>query len=53
MSALLLNWVLTASLLTAAVLLLRVVFGRRIGARTRYALWALVLVRLLLPGQYR
>ena len=52
MSALLLNWVLTASLLTAAVLLLRAVFGRRIGARTRYALWALVLVRLLLPGQF-
>jgi len=52
MSVLLLNWVLTASLLTAAVLLLRAVFGRRIGARTRYALWALVLVRLLLPGQF-
>ena len=51
MRAFLLNWVLTASLLIAAVLLLRAVFGRRISARLRYALWAAVLVRLLVPGQ--
>lgn len=51
MTALLANWVLTASLLTAAVLLLRAAFGRRISARLRYALWLTVLARLLLPGQ--
>ncbi len=51
MSAFLLSWVVTASLLTAAVILLRAAFGRRISARLRYALWALVLVRLLVPGQ--
>ena len=52
MSAFLLNWVLTASALTAAVLLLRAAFGRRISARLRYALWAVVLARLLVPGQF-
>ncbi|WP_300689064.1 M56 family metallopeptidase [uncultured Oscillibacter sp.] len=52
MSPFLLNWVLTASALTAAVLLLRAAFGRRIGARLRYALWAVVLARLLVPGQF-
>ena len=52
MTALVLNWVLTSSLLIAAVLLLRAVFGRRISARLRYALWAAVLVRLLIPGQF-
>ncbi len=48
----LLNWVLTASLLIGAVVLLRWVFGHRISARLRYALWAVVLVRLLAPGQF-
>ena len=52
MRAFLLNWVLTASLLIAAVLLLRAAFGRRISARLRYALWAVALVRLLVPGQF-
>ncbi len=52
MRAFLWNWVLTASALTAAVLFLRAAFGRRIGARVRYALWALVLARLLVPGQF-
>lgn len=52
MKELLLNWVLTASLVILAVLLLRGIFGRRISARLRYALWALVLVRLLVPGQF-
>ncbi len=51
MSAVVLNWVWTASLLILAVLLLRAAFGRRISARLRYALWAAVLVRLLVPGQ--
>lgn len=52
MRALLLNWVLTASLLTAAVLLLRAAARRRISARLRYALWAVALARLLVPGQF-
>lgn len=52
MSAFLLNWVWTASLLLLAVLLLRAAFGRRISARLRYALWAVVLARLLVPGQF-
>lgn len=52
MRALLLNWALTASLLVFVVLVLRAVFGRRMGARLRYALWLPVLVRLLVPGQF-
>ena len=52
MSAFLLNWVGTATLLTAAVLFLRAAFGKRISARLRYALWILVLARLLVPGQF-
>lgn len=52
MTALLLNWVLTASALTAAVLVLRGLFGKRMSARLRYALWLLVLARLLVPGQF-
>lgn len=51
MRTLLLNWTLSASALTAAVLLLRAAFGRRIGARLRYALWLAVLARLLAPWQ--
>ena len=52
MTAFLLRWVLTASALILLVLLLRLAFGRRISARLRYALWALVLARLLVPGQF-
>ena len=49
MSAFLWNWVWTAALLIGAVLVLRAAFGRRISARLRYALWAVALVRLLVP----
>lgn len=52
MTAVLINWVLTASALTAAVLVLRALFGKRMSARLRYALWLLVLARLLVPGQF-
>lgn len=45
-----LQWFLTSSVLTAAVLLLRLMLKDRISVRLRYALWALVLVRLLIPG---
>lgn len=41
---------LTSSVLILALLLLRRIFRRRISRRMQYALWALVLVRLLLPA---
>lgn len=44
------EWILTSSLLILAVLLIRAVGRDRLSARVRYALWALVLVRLLIPG---
>ena len=47
----LLQWFVTSSVLVAAVLLLRRLLGRRISPRVRYALWGVVLVRLLLPVQ--
>ena len=40
---------LTSSVLILAVLLLRLVFRDRISRRVQYALWALVLLRLLVP----
>lgn len=43
------EWTLTSSALIAAVLLLRRVFKGRISPVVQYALWGLVLVRLLLP----
>ena len=45
----LLEWIVSASVLTAAVLLLRLVFRRRVSQRLQYLLWLPVLVRLLLP----
>ncbi len=44
------HWILTSSLLIAAVLLIRAIAGDRLSARLRYALWGLVLLRLLIPG---
>ena len=40
---------LTSSVLILAILALRLVFRNRISRRAQYALWALVLVRLLVP----
>ena len=51
MTMMLLEWVLTASFLILAVFGLRAAFGRRVSARLRYALWLVVLVRLLVPVQ--
>ncbi len=51
MTIMLLEWVCTASFLILAVLALRAAFGRRVSARLRYALWLVVLVRLLVPVQ--
>ena len=43
------QWILSSSLLIAVVLLIRKVAGDRLSARVRYALWGLVLLRLLVP----
>ena len=43
---------LTSSVLIAAVFLLRRLFSGRVCARLQYALWLLVLVRLLLPVSF-
>ena len=43
------QWILTSSLLIAVVLLIRKIAGDRLSARVRYALWGLVLLRLLIP----
>ena len=52
MRRLLMEWALTSSLLILAVIALRAVLGKRISAALRYALWAVVLVRLLVPVQF-
>lgn len=41
--------IFTSSILILAVALLRLVLGRRIPARARYALWLVVLLRLAIP----
>ena len=51
MTVMLLEWVCTATFLILVVLALRAALGRRISAGLRYALWAVVLLRLLVPVQ--
>ena len=51
MNLILLEWAASSSLLIAAVIILRALPGRRVSARLRYALWAVVLARLLIPVQ--
>lgn len=51
MMELLISWCVTSSILLAVFLLLRGTLGRRLSAWARYALWAVVLVRLLVPFQ--
>ena len=46
----LLPWLLSSSLLILTVIVLRAVFGKRLSPGVRYALWGLVLLRLLIPG---
>ncbi len=46
-----LEWIGSACALILVVLCLRAAMGRRISARLRYALWAVVLLRLLVPVQ--
>jgi|GEM_PF-7034958 len=43
-------WILSSCVLILAVCLLRAVFGKSLRPGLRYALWALVLARLLFPG---
>ena len=45
------EWIISSSVVITAVLLIRFCFKERIGAKLRYALWLIVLVRLLLPVQ--
>ena len=51
MTVMLLEWVFTSVFLILVVLALRAALGRRVSAGLRYALWAVVLVRLLVPVQ--
>lgn len=51
MTIMLLEWVFTSAFLILVVLALRAALGKRISAGMRYALWAVVLVRLLVPVQ--
>ncbi len=43
------QWIVSASALILAVLMIRALFKNKISQRLRYALWLLVLARLLLP----
>ena len=51
MAVMLLEWVFTSTFLILVVLGLRAALGKRMSAGLRYALWAVVLVRLLVPVQ--
>jgi len=43
------EWIVTSSALILLVIFLRVLIKNRVGPRLRYALWGLVLLRLLVP----
>ena len=45
-----LSWALSSLLLAAAILAVRAAFKKRLSAGVRYALWAVLLLRLLIPG---
>ena len=47
----LMQWAVTSSALILIVLAVRVLFRNRLSARLRYALWGVVLLRLLIPFQ--
>ena len=46
------NWIITSSILITAVIGIRAFLGKKISMRLRYGLWLLVLVRLLIPGNF-
>lgn len=43
-------WIVSSCALILAVIVIRAIFGKRMSAGLRYALWGLVLLRLLIPG---
>lgn len=51
MMELLISWCVTSSILLAVFLLLRGTLFRKLSLRVRYALWGVVLLRLLVPFQ--
>ena len=46
------EWIVTSSALILLVILLRVLIRGRVSPRLRYALWGLVLLRLMIPGTF-
>lgn len=46
------EWIVSSSVLIAVVILLRFVLKGKINLRLQYALWALVLARLLVPVSF-
>ncbi|MBP3700637.1 MAG: hypothetical protein J6I64_01985, partial [Lachnospiraceae bacterium] len=46
------NWAVSGTVILLVVLVLRRLFGERISRRMRYALWLVVLVRLLVPVSF-
>lgn len=46
------EWILTSSIFILLVLLIRMVFKKRLTAKIRYSIWFLVLLRLLLPFSF-
>lgn len=45
-------WIVSSCVMIIAVAALRAIFGKKMSAGFRYALWALVAVRLLIPGTF-
>ncbi len=46
------EWIVSSSALIAVVILLRLLLKGKIGLRLQYALWGLVLLRLLVPVSF-
>lgn len=46
------EWIVTSSVLIVVVVLLRQILKGKLSLRLQYALWALVLIRLLIPGSF-
>lgn len=45
-------WIVSSCVMILAVVALRAIFGKKMSAGFRYALWALVALRLLIPGTF-
>lgn len=45
-------WIVSSCVMIIAVAAIRAIFGKKMSAGFRYALWALVAVRLLIPGTF-